>query len=106
LNALERDPTLEIVEAEGWYRDPYNVHTDRWFSAGRPTSLVRDHGVESHDPPPPTPVRGPLVECVNSAPEDGSDLRRADDQGEDATYDSGQAAIDHAGPAAFGFPTH
>jgi hypothetical protein len=28
--------------AEGWYRDPYGIHQDRWFSAGTPTSLVRD----------------------------------------------------------------
>lgn len=33
-------PTLWVwpgryqVEADGWYRDPYLVHDDRWFSAG------------------------------------------------------------------------
>jgi hypothetical protein len=31
---------IGTVEAEGWYRDPYELHTDRWFSAGRPTALV------------------------------------------------------------------
>jgi hypothetical protein len=27
------------VQAEGWYRDPYEIHDDRWFSDGRPTRL-------------------------------------------------------------------
>lgn len=38
------------MEAEGWYRDPYLVHEDRWFSAGQPTKLVRDAGIEDYDP--------------------------------------------------------
>jgi hypothetical protein len=24
------------MHAEGWYRDPYGLHADRWFSNGRP----------------------------------------------------------------------
>jgi hypothetical protein len=51
------------VKAEGWYRDPFQLHEDRWFSAGRPTSLVRDGGLESHDPAPDTSFDGPLVEA-------------------------------------------
>ena len=37
---------------QGWYRDPYGVHDERWFSADKPTHLVRDHGTESYDEPP------------------------------------------------------
>lgn len=38
--------------AEGWYKDPYNIHEARWFSDGRPTSLVRDGRESSTDPAP------------------------------------------------------
>jgi hypothetical protein len=41
-----------ILGPIGWYRDPYGVHEDRYFSQGFPTKLVRDHGVETYDPPP------------------------------------------------------
>jgi hypothetical protein len=40
------------VQAQGWYRDPSGAHDDRWFSAGRPTSLVRDGGVVSREDQP------------------------------------------------------
>lgn len=40
------------MQAEGWYRDPYLRHDARWYSAGTPTSLVRDDGVVSDDPVP------------------------------------------------------
>lgn len=40
------------MDPQGWYRDPYGSHDDRWFSGGRPTSLVRDQGAESYDEPP------------------------------------------------------
>ena len=66
------------MKAEGWYRDPYNVHTDRWFSDGSPTALVRDAGQESHDPPPEPSFNGPLVEADSAEASNGSDLRRAD----------------------------
>ncbi len=48
------------MKAEGWYRDPYGVHDERWFSDGTPTRIVCDHGVESEDPPPNRPYIGPL----------------------------------------------
>jgi hypothetical protein len=67
------------VKAQGWYRDPYSVHEDRYFSDGEPTKLVRDGGSESYDPPPPGPPAAELVEVPESEPSDGSDLRRADD---------------------------
>jgi hypothetical protein len=59
--------TVWRMDAEGWYRDPYGVHEDRWFSAGNPTKLVRDQGVESSDPPPPEPPSQPLVGCEAAA---------------------------------------
>jgi hypothetical protein len=68
------------VEAEGWYRDPFELHADRWFSAGRPTALVRDGGVESHDAPPSANFDGPLVEVSHPDPA-ADDLNRADDAG-------------------------
>jgi hypothetical protein len=37
------------MRPQGWYRDPDGNHTDRWFSDGRPTSLVRDQGAGSDD---------------------------------------------------------
>ena len=67
------------MRAEGWYQDPYHLHTDRWFSDGRPTGLVRDGKVESRDAPPAAPYEGPLVEAVEVPPIDGADLRRADE---------------------------
>ena len=48
------------VKAQGWYKDPFRRHTARWFSDGRPTSLVRDEGVESNDPPPNAGYSGRL----------------------------------------------
>jgi len=41
------------MRAQGWHRDPFELHEDRWFSGGQPTHLVRDHDVESYDEPPP-----------------------------------------------------
>jgi hypothetical protein len=72
---------------EGWYRDPYLVHEDRWFSAGQPTQLVRDGGVEAYDPPPAGPPKAELVEVQHSEPSYGEDLRRADDPSAGAVYD-------------------
>ena len=68
------------MKAQGWYRDPYSVHEDRYFSAGQPTKLVRDGRVESYDPPPPRPPGMALVEVRYSPPTGGRDLRRADEK--------------------------
>ena len=76
------------MQAEGWYRDPYLVHEDRWFSSGQPTKLVRDGGVDSYDPPPEGPPETELVEARDSRATDGSDLRRADDPSAGAAYDA------------------
>ena len=39
-------------ELQGWHADPFLLHEARYFSAGRPTKLVRDGRVESFDEPP------------------------------------------------------
>lgn len=74
-----RPAYLACMRAEGWYRDPFELHTDRWFSDGHPTALVRDGAEESDDPPPADEYPGPLIEAVGEAPSGGSDLVRADD---------------------------
>jgi hypothetical protein len=75
------------MKAEGWYRDPYLVHEDRWFSDGQPTELVRDGGTEGRDPAPPGPPKTELVEVRHVPSSDGSDLRRADNRSAGAVYD-------------------
>ena len=75
------------VQAEGWYRDPYLTHEDRWFSAGQPTKLVRDGCVENYDAPPVGPPKVALVEARHAESSDGTDLRRADDRSAGAVYD-------------------
>ncbi len=39
-------------ELQGWCADPFQLHEQRYFSAGQPTKLVRNGGVESYDEPP------------------------------------------------------
>jgi hypothetical protein len=75
------------MQAQGWYRDPYLVHEDRYFSVGQPTKLVRDAGMQRYDPPPAGPATVGLVEVRHVPPTDGSDLRRADDRSAGAVYD-------------------
>ena len=81
------------MDAQGWYRDPYLVHEDRYFSAGEPTKLVRDGGIESYDPPPAGPPKAALVEVPVARPSDGSELQRADDPSAGAVYDPYLAAL-------------
>jgi hypothetical protein len=67
--------------AQGWYRDPYGLHEDRYFSQGRPTKLVRDGERESYDEPPDRPLPGAdLIPAEQPGGEtaDGSDLLRVD----------------------------
>ncbi|HVX23537.1 MAG TPA: hypothetical protein VHB02_19500 [Acidimicrobiales bacterium] len=78
------------MDAEGWYKDPYGQHEDRWFSAGAPTKLVRDGQVEASDPPPDVPPPGPLVPADPHGPDLGAaDLLRAD------AAEAGTATRDH-----------
>jgi hypothetical protein len=81
------------MKAQGWYRDPYLVHEDRYFSDGQPTKLVRDGDTEAYDPPPPGP---PKLEAVGEPEKpgsyDGNELRRADDSSAGpVSYDSDKA---------------
>jgi hypothetical protein len=68
--------------AQGWYRDPFGVHEDRYFSEGLPTKLVRDGRAEAYDEPPDERFVAADLVRAESPLEDGSggsDLRRADD---------------------------
>ncbi len=67
------------MNEEGWFVDPFGSHEARWISVGTPTSLVRDGGVESQDPPPSDPITSPLEPWGADPPADGADLKRADD---------------------------
>jgi hypothetical protein len=78
-----------LDEAQGWYLDPYERHEQRWFSAGNPTALVRDSGVEGHDAPPASPPPKPLT------PASEADVPAAD------AYDAADAS-QRAFRAAFG----
>ena len=75
------------MHAEGWYRDPYGLHGDRWFSDGQPTSLVRDRGIESRDEPPQSDVPLPLEPVQEAGESDGRDLLRADDAEWEPNYE-------------------
>ena len=84
------------MNEEGWYHDPFGRHEARWISAGSPTALVRDAGVEGQDPPPNEPIAMELEPWLAESPDNGDSLIRADDaesQGFDATTMS-QAAFD------------
>jgi hypothetical protein len=84
---------ISVTAAQGWYRDPYLVHEDRYFSVGHPTKLVRDGVIEAYDPPPDRPPQVELVEVRPAQRADGSDLLRADDRAAgSAAYDQ-QAAF-------------
>jgi len=90
------------MNEEGWYHDPYGRHEARWISAGTPTALVRDGGVEAQDPPPPQPFEGALEPVEERAVTDGSDLRRAD-EAEDGPFDPA-SLTDRASEAIDGMP--
>ena len=72
-----------LDEPEGWCLDPYGHHEQRWFSAGRPTALVRDAVRESRDPPPDAPPPRP----VEAAPEAETPTERADPYDPDTARD-------------------
>ena len=60
---------MGTTQPEGWYRDPFAIHEDRWMSQGRPTKLVRDGGVEANDPPPDLPLPAELGPAVSDGGE-------------------------------------
>ena len=72
------------MNEEGWYIDPYGRHEARWISAGTPTSLVRDGGVEAQDTPPDEPMPADMEPWTPDGVADASNLKRADDvEGQD-----------------------
>lgn len=90
------------MTAEGWYRDPFGLHEDRWISDGRATKLVRDADVEHYDEPPSEDFDSELVPADGPEPHDGEDLLRADEHSESPDYK--RAVLDvfdqtsHTGP--------
>lgn len=68
---------------EGWYTDPFIRHEARWFSNGSPTSLVRDAGTTSTDPPPDSPATGDMRLIDPAASVAADDLARADARPDD-----------------------
>jgi hypothetical protein len=46
-------------QRQGWSADPFGLHEERYFSAGRATKLVRDGKVESYDDPPSETYQAP-----------------------------------------------
>jgi hypothetical protein len=84
------------MEAEGWYQDPFRRHQARWFSAGTPTALVSDHGVESHEAPPDAPITEALGPLAETEEEDGADLLRSDAEPADRIFDPNAAWVSRA----------
>jgi hypothetical protein len=86
--------------AQGWFRDPYGLHEDRYFSQGLPTRLVRDGEREAYDLPPDQPLPEadlvPTEQPGGEAP-DGSDLLRAGQA--DYRYDHDKALNEAFGMA-------
>jgi hypothetical protein len=86
--------------AEGWYRDPYGIHQDRWFSAGTLTALVRDQGVESRDEPPGYPPPAPPAGIPETDAFPADDLRRADEKEADGAHYDAETVAEQASDAA------
>ena len=95
---------METNPAEGWYRDPFAIHEDRWMSQGRPTKLVRDGATESYDPPPDLPLPATLVPvdsgtAAGSSGEAGQESGYGNRRARRAALDaiSGGAIVDEPG---------
>ena len=69
------------------------MHEHRYFSAGRPTKLVRDGGTEDYDPPPPGPPMAELIKARDAQTTNVGELRRADDSTSGVVYDAYLAAL-------------
>jgi len=92
LHVVSARPDID-ESLEGWYTDPYSRHEARWMSHGTPSPLVRDGSVEAHDPAPDEPFTVTPVRVGDDVePNEGSDLRRADDVERGPTYDPQKAA--------------
>jgi hypothetical protein len=88
------------IGAEGWYLDPFGSHETRWFSDGKPTALVRDGDVESHDPPPAGAAGSSThpEEIPAEGAADGADLIRAGDEPARSPGDAAFEAEFESGP--------
>jgi hypothetical protein len=89
---------------EGWYTDPYERHEARWMSQGVPSALVRDGRVEGQDPVADEPIQVTPVRIEGHAPDDGSDLLRADDAERGDPYDPEKAQRRALGELNRNFP--
>jgi hypothetical protein len=79
---------MGAASAEGWYRDPFAIHEDRWMSQGRPTKLVRDGDTEAYDPPPDLPLPDVLVPATA---EDGGSAGNSGERGQEPPYSDQRA---------------
>ncbi len=55
---------------QGWQADPFGLHELRYFSAGNPTKLVRDAGVDAYDEPPSHQARPADAALAATVPDD------------------------------------
>jgi hypothetical protein len=85
---------VAAIPAEGWYKDPFAIHEDRWMSQGQPTKLVRDSGTESYDPPPDQPLPEELVPCDTGSGAAGGDPGEADQETGYSDWHASRAALD------------
>jgi hypothetical protein len=91
---MDTDQNTDDPAEEGWFTDPYGRHEARWLSAGHPTKLVRDGGVESYDEPPDEPASRIPVRLEEDPVEDGGEGLRRADEAEVNIYD--QANVNRA----------
>lgn len=55
---------------QGWHADPFGLHEQRYFSAGRPTKLVRDGRAEAYEEPPAREQPAAAVAVTATVPPD------------------------------------
>jgi len=84
---------VQEAPVEGWCTDPFGRHEARWMSAGQPTKLVRDAGVDSFDPPPDEAPSCEMVRIDHPEAQRAGDLRRADSAQSGKPFDDGEAEM-------------
>jgi hypothetical protein len=87
---------------QGWHADPFGLHEQRYFSAGRPTKLVRDGRAEAYEEPPAQVQPAEAVAVTATVPPDddraaGAGLRTSAAPGSPATPNRGVPARRRAG---------
>jgi hypothetical protein len=94
---------MESGGRQGWAADPFQLHEARYFSAGRPTKLVRDGTIETYDDPPspppnphPTPAPRPPA-----APQPTPAPRRTLPPQREPASQRADAAPQYAGPPPY-----